>query len=964
MTVKTAPDLDSLIERYQRHRAHYRSGGINETELRVEFIDPLFIALGWDVRNEAGYAEAYKDVVHEDAIKVGTATKAPDYAFRVGGVRKFFLETKKPSVDISRDPDPAWQLRRYAWSAKLPLSILTNFEHVAVYDTRIKPSQSDPASTARVILIPYTELADRWSELQHTFSLEAIRMGSFDEYAESTRKKRGTAEVDDAFLADLEHWRDLLARNIALRNSIIHVGADDPVGPNPGRSHGLTQRELNYAVQITIDRIIFLRICEDRGIEAYGRLQALTNGTGIYARLQDLFRQADERYNSGLFHFHEEAERSGEPDRLTTTLWIDDRVLKDIFKNLYYPYSPYEFSALPADILGQIYERFLGSVIRLTPGHRAVVEEKPEVRKAGGVYYTPTYIVDYIVEQTVGKLVEDKTPKQVEKLKFLDPACGSGSFLIGAYQYLLDWHRDYYIGDGVEKHTKVIYQGAGEEWRLTMEERRRILLNNIYGVDIDQQAVEVSKLSLLLKALEGETSESLGGQLRFAYKQRALPDLRDNIKCGNSLIGPDFYQTQQLGLAGFDEEERYRINVFDWEAEFPGIMRGKNVGFDSVIGNPPYIRIQHMKEFAPNTLDYYKANYRAASKGNYDIYAVFVEQGLRLLNRGGLLGYILPHKFFNAKYGEPLRGLVAEGKHLHKIVHFGHQQVFANASTYTCLLFLENAGGKDFEFIKVEDLVSWRLTGEGADSAVLDQSSIDSHVWNFVVGEGTQLYHRLTSMPVKLGDIATRIFQGVVTSADPVFFLDLDSESATNHHLVRVRSKETGKTYELERDVVHPLLKKSKDLRRYRAKSSKWVLIPYEIHEAEASGRTVLIPQQTFKVKFPRAWDYLCENYERLRSRENGKMRHDGWYGYVYPKNIPVFPKPKLVVQVLSKHARFALDDQGLFFTGGGNAGYYGIQWSTDESPYSLLYVLGLLNSQVSDFVLHRISTPFRGGYW
>ncbi len=258
MSVNTSIDLTALIHRYERHRQHYRAGGSNETELRVSFIDPLFMALGWDVRNEAGYAEAYKDVVHEDAIKVGAATKAPDYSFRIGGVRKFFLETKAPSVDISRDPAPAWQLRRYAWSAKLPLSILTNFEHIAVYDTRIKPGQSDPASTARVMLVHYTELADRWRELADIFSPEAIRMGSFDEYAESTRKKRGTAEVDDAFLEDLEHWRDLLARNIALRN-------DD-----------LTQRELNYAVQITIDRIIFLRICEDRGIEAYGRLEALT----------------------------------------------------------------------------------------------------------------------------------------------------------------------------------------------------------------------------------------------------------------------------------------------------------------------------------------------------------------------------------------------------------------------------------------------------------------------------------------------------------------------------------------------------------------------------------------------------------------------------------------------------------------------------------------------------------------
>ncbi|MEX2425336.1 MAG: DNA methyltransferase, partial [Thermomicrobiaceae bacterium] len=595
MTVATTDQLKNLIETYQRHRSNYRAGGISEFQLRMQFVDPLFIAMGWDVRNERGYAEAYKDVVHEDAVTVGTATKAPDYAFRVGGGRKFFLETKRPSIDITSEPEPTYQLRRYAWSAKLPLSILTNFEHLAVYDTRVKPNQNDPASTARVMLIHYTEYLDRWDEIAGIFGLESIRMGSFDEYAESARTKRGTAEVDDAFLADLEHWREMLARNIALRNG------------------GLTQRELNYAVQITIDRIIFLRICEDRGIEEYGRLQQLQSGHNLYGRLQDLYRQADERYNSGLFHFRAESGRGGEPDELTTSLWIDDSVLKDIFKNLYYPHSPYEFSALPADILGQIYERFLGSVIRVGPsGKRAWVEEKPEVRKAGGVYYTPTYIVDDIVEHTVGKLLEGKTARQVARLKILDPACGSGSFLIGAYQYLLDWHQDWYVEDGPENHSKVLYQGQAGEWRLTTAERRRILLNNIYGVDIDQQAVEVTKLSLLLKVLEGETGESLTRQLQFSYKEQALPDLRKNIRCGNSLIGPDFYQNTQLGLVGFDEEERHRINVFDWKNEFKDIFDGNNPGFDAVIGNPPYIRIQQMREFAPNTLDYYKAHYRAA----------------------------------------------------------------------------------------------------------------------------------------------------------------------------------------------------------------------------------------------------------------------------------------------------------------------------------------------------------------
>jgi hypothetical protein len=245
---------------------------------------------------------------------------------------------------------------------------------------------------ARTKYFTYKEYAERWDEIAEIFSREEILKGSFDRYAESAKKKRGTAEVDDAFLKEIENWRDVLARNIALRNP------------------SLSTRELNYAVQRTVDRIIFLRICEDRGIETYGQLRGLQNGTRAYERLCQIFRRADERYNSGLFHFSAEKERPDPPDDLTLNLTIDDKVLKEIFKGLYYPESPFEFSVLPADILGHIYEQFLGKVIRLTPGHHAKVEDKPEVKKAGGVYYTPTYIVDYIVKNTVGKLLEGNTP--------------------------------------------------------------------------------------------------------------------------------------------------------------------------------------------------------------------------------------------------------------------------------------------------------------------------------------------------------------------------------------------------------------------------------------------------------------------------------------------------------------------------------------------------------------------------
>ncbi|MBU1743771.1 MAG: Eco57I restriction-modification methylase domain-containing protein [Proteobacteria bacterium] len=938
-----------LVARFTENLAAYASGAYNEAQLRREFIDPLFSALGWDLDNIAGHAEAYKDVIHEDAIRIGGAVKAPDYCFRIGGTRKFFVEAKKPAVRIAEEAAPAYQLRRYAWSAGLPLSILTNFEEFAVYDCRIKPDQNDRPATARILFFNFRDYAARWEEIAAVFTKEAVLKGAFDRYAESTRLKKGTAGVDEAFLREIESWRDLLARTIALRNP------------------ALSQRELNTAVTLTINRIIFLRICEDRGIEPYGQLQGLLNGPGVYKRLIEIFQRADDRYNSGLFHFRQEQGRAAPPDRLTLDLAIDDKALKEIFRGLYYPDSPYEFSVLPADILGRVYEQFLGKIIRLTAGHQAKVDDKPEVKKAGGVFYTPKYIVDYIVGETVGRLLEGRTIVQADRLRIIDPACGSGSFLIQAYQRLLDGYRDRYVAGGPERRAKgrrpVLYQAAGGEWRLTTAERKRILLNNIYGVDIDPQAVEVTKLSLLLKVLEGESGETLTNQIKL-FQERALPDLSGNIRCGNSLIGPDFYDGAQLTLLG--DEDQYRINCFAWEKEFPEIFRmsapspstGKGSGggeprggFDAVIGNPPYIRIQTMKEWAPLEVEFYKAAFAAAGKGNYDIYVVFVEKGLGLLNAKGRLGFILPHKFFNAQYGEALRGLLAEGKHLSGVVHFGDAQVFAGATTYTCLLFLEKAGAAACRFTKVDDLDAWQKTGQGTEGAI-PAANVTAAEWNFTVGRGADLFEKLRRMPVKLGDISS-IFVGLQTSADTVFLFKNSSGKIQNTS--RVYSKALDKEIEIEIDLLKPVIR-SGNIGRYWAMPNAQVLFPYEM----IKGKAILIPEADLKKRYPKTWGYLFENRQLLSGREHGKFKDTGWY-QLYPKNLNVWERPKIMIPYMITNLAAYYDKDNAYFVNVTTGGF-GI--TVEEKSGSQKYHTGLLNSRLLNWFLKNVSTTFHGGYY
>jgi hypothetical protein len=519
----------------------------------------------------------------------------------------------------------------------------------------------------------------------------------------------------------------------------------------------------------------------------------------------------------------------------------------------------------------------------------------------------------------------------------------------------LDWHLDWYVKDGAEKYTKaakpILYQAQGGSYRLTTYERKRILLNNIYGVDIDPQAVEVTKLSLLLKVLEGENSQTLDVQFKL-FHERALPDLASNIKCGNSLIGPDFYQQQSLNL--FNDEERLRINAFDWNTEFADIMNSG--GFDAVIGNPPYIRIQMMKEWAPIEVEFYKEAYASAAKGNYDIYVVFVERGLSLLNNQGRLGFILPHKFFNSQYGEPLRKMLAEGKHLSHIVHFGDQQVFEGATTYTCLMFLNKASQKQCDVVKVYYLDEWRNSGIATEGKI-PAASISSSEWNFAVGSNAKLFEKLRKIPVKLEDIA-HLFVGLQTDADDVFILE---EIRQEKNRVLCKSKSTGQEHWFENEHLKPFLKGSLNIRRYYLSNvTKRLIFPYESRD----GKSVLIDPKEYEKSYPLTWAYLEENKELLSKREKGRMGQE-WYGYVYKKNHTRFAIPKLLVPSISTGSCFAADMDGKYYfvgSGGGGGGGYAIVFSI-ETRYSYLYLLGILNSSLLNTYLKTISTPFRGGY-
>lgn len=907
--------IEDLVTRFEEQFSSYKKSDYNETLTRRDFIDPFFKALGWDIDNEQGYAEAYREVIHEDKIKIGNATKAPDYSFRIGGGKRlFFVEAKKPSVDVKGDIAPAYQVRRYGWSAKLPISIITDFEEFAVYDCTKKPNPTDKASVSRINYLNFKDYLTNFDFLWDTFSKEKVLKGSFDKYVQSTANKKGTATVDKEFLQSLDTWRTLLAENFAKCNK------------------DLDEDEINFVVQQTIDRLIFLRIAEDRGVEPYGNLQSVLKQGDYYKNLFDVFRQADDKYNSGLFDFKK--------DTISKNLSLENKVIKTIINQLYYPESPYEFSVLSVEILGSAYEQFLGKQITLSKTGKAIIEEKPDVRKSGGVYYTPQYIVDYIVENTLGKLCENKTPKQVSEITVCDPACGSGSFLLGAYQYLLDWHKNYYIENGkankIKKDSPLTIDG-----NLTTSEKKRILLNNIYGVDIDVNAVEVTKLSLLLKCMEGETSATIAHQISM-FNERVLPTLDSNIKSGNSLIDLDFYETQ------LDFGEEKKVKPFSWQKAFPNVFK-KN-GFDVIVGNPPYVKIQTLQEGnTHHVFDYFKQIYTSAKSGNYDLYVLFIEQGYKLLNPNGLLGFIQPHKFFQSEFGDGIRNYVAQNKSLEQIVHFGANQIFDGATTYTCLLMLNKKKNKEFTFIEVTNPLDWSIDKSLSEQFVSAQPKVNEK-WNFANETKQNLIDKLNKIPHKLSDITRKIFVGLQTSADKIYVLQI-IEWKTN--TVVCYSKSLDKEVELEQGFIKPFLM-GKDVKRYQKPKPKSVVIfPYQLIE----GKAVLMEQSFIKSHFPKGWNYLLENKSELENREKGKFKNT-WWQFGRTQNLTGFEVERVITPDIASMPQFTLDNNNNYAT----ATVYSFVFNSEQKEDNKFWI-GILNSKIHWYVLTLSGSVLRGGY-
>ena len=703
-------DFERIIELISKYDQIKKSGEIrkyNEESTKKDFILPLFEALGWNTSNRAKKNDS---ISAEETI----SKKRVDYGFRINGIPKFFLEAKSLKEEgIQSNADYVNQAINYAWMKSCSWAILTNFETIAVYNADWK--ESNYGNNLFFVLHPSDFLTD--NRLVN-LSKDAFENDELDKTASKWGKKQVKNPISKQLLLDMIHFREILSKDIVRNNQDKHLSQDD----------------IDESVQRILDRLIFIRNAEDRGLEENRLLSILRQWHSkvkghLVKEISRIYTDYDKNYNSKLFAHH-----------LCDDLYIENEALQEVIEGLNQSKDNsyrYDFSFIESDVLGNIYEQYLGNILKSTP-KRAKLESSKAHRKEQGIYYTPSYIVDYIVKNTVGEYIKTHTPEEIRNVKILDPACGSGSFLIRAYKELgAYWKNKYRTENGIQETLK--FDEAEDFYSMKVE----ILKNNIFGVDLDPKAVEIAQLNLLLQISE--------------RKQR-LPLLQNNIKVGNSLIDDPIISDR----------------AFKWEEEFPEIM--KEGGFNIVIGNPPYVFTRDVefkdsfKNFVQNT--YFlglesEAKNRAKQSGKVNLYAIFLIKSILTMRNSGLFSFIIPNNILRTTTYDIVRKFILENCKIKEIVDLG-SGIFEGVTASTIILVLEKETNKEEK--DTNNVIVLNGLDESGDKRQIKQDKFaenTSYVFNITLGNNDlSLINKLEKKAVRLGTETKYIIEGIVGNLD------------------------------------------------------------------------------------------------------------------------------------------------------------------------------------------------------
>lgn len=890
--------VQELVERYRGLAPELTAPGsqFTETDARVGYIDPLLRALGWDVSNDAGLSQRLTEVVME---RTGTDSEAglgrPDYRLRLSGIDTLPVEAKKPSVRISTDAPSALQARSYGWSLSLPAAMLTNFDELVVFDTRIAPVEGDKAHVAMVPggKFGFEEYVTRFDDLWRLVSYESLNEDGLEGVYNYERPPRGESPFDVTFLGEFRKWRQTLAQAIA---------DGEPTWEAP---------EIGRRTQSVLNALLFLRVCEDREIGRYEQL--LESATS--SKIVSAFREADRAFNAGLFTVLRDTK-------------VDNAAIADVVREMYWPRTQFAFGILDATILAGVYEQYLAEQVVLDENRRVTLELKPELTHAGGIVATPDYIVHEIGEATLQPLLKNGIPPN---LTILDPAVGSGVFLLDAFERILEASED-----------------SGEV--LGLAGRGELVKKHLFGVDIDAAAVEVAKLSLLLSVLGNE-------HVDVATAKAVLPDISHNIVAGNTVIREDF--DTLVPAAARVPHRRAQVSPMNLKSSIGGGF--PQSGFSAIIGNPPYVRIQELSKHLPDHLEYLQhpgSGYEAPKANNFDLYMVFIERAIDLLAPSGRLGMIVPHRFTNHLSGSGLR--LKLGERLEHMVHFGEEQVFPRRLTYPAIIIAGMKSSEPLTIDKVSDLQAWRKDRQ-SERMTIAREDLGAQPWPFATADQFKLLHQLESRSIAhFGDDGwLQIFVGVQTSADEIYFVrPINDPTEPVVDFIDF----SGEQHSIESSLLRPAVKdRTIGFIDGQPEPDRYAIFPYDI-DAQ-TGRAKVISQAEMKVSFPHAYEYFLRHEHTLAKRSVSPDPGNAFWAYGRSQSLSQLEGPKIIARVLSLIPRYALDNEGFVVPGGGDGGPYYLLRPKPDCPYSIDVVQAILSHPVVDLMIAVTGKKFSGSY-
>lgn len=908
--------LKELVEKYSSNREIITDAKnkYNEANARREYIDPFLEILGWDLQNKAGKNLSESDVIVENYLGEGTANRA-DYSLRRNGSIFYTIEAEKPSKDINKDLQPASQVLRYGWNANNDIGILTNFEFLQFFQTYARPSGKliKPWKS-----IKYDQYLENFDFIWDFLSCESVYNESADErISEITPETATKQKLDQQFLDELDSWRVLIGQDLVNDNYEKYFHSQDEF------------KELNNDVQVFLNQIIFLRFAEDNKLEKTDNDNELEYIFQDYDTSPDRFdekiKELDSRYNSGIFENND------------ITKKLKPTTIKKIVDSLYYPTSVYDFRIIDLGILGKIYEKFLQKVLYV--GEDKVVTLQPTRQaKINSVVSTPVELTRIITHHALSDtLKEINSINDLFNLKIGDLATGSGVFLVAAYDELENKILEL---QGVKSlnHSRTI----------SLDLKKKIISNILYGYDINPHASRVTKFSLALRLLKNEDPSRFQGQTPI------IPAMSESIVSENSLI------TMGDIAELFAQNEKF-VSVLPKEIDEINPAGNIENNFNVILGNPPYLETQKMKKGPSIEFAIYKRKYSSA-KRQFDKYFLFIEEMLHRLTDGGSGTFIIQNKFFAIDTANELRTYLTNNGYLESIIDFKEKQLFKGKNTYVAIVTFSKKSNKSVKYSvanNISDASHPKFKRYRYDEIIKENGN-----WIFEENSASRLFSKMNEYP-RLSEMV-EYKNGIQTSKNPVYMIELSSVISNDDNFITFESgpKNKKKAWKIEKNILKPLFKNRNKKGTYytQPKMDTWVIFPYN-----KDGK--LIPSELMKKEYPLCWEYLNANKEKLLPKSLGGTRDTGadtnineWYKYGRTQGLTGWGKPKLIVGVLSKGPSTAYDDNHMLLASGGTAGYVPLYQKNDD--YDLEYIEAWINYPLTDEMFKLQTTQFRDGYW